>query len=255
MARAMWKGVLRMGRTEIAFKLYAGVRREGVHFRLLHRKDLRPVAQRMVDASGEVVDSEAVQKAAQVETGEFVVLSDEELASLEPEPSREVEVSAFVPLSAIPHGYFERPYYLAPDGQGQAYAALAQAMARDQVAGIGHWVMRKRRYLGALTSDGKVLALTTLRPAEEVLELPNVAPAAPVSNKKELAMAKQLVEALADHFDPDAYHDRYSEEVRTLAEKKARGESIRFPRAPARKKTQNLARSLEASLKAVRRTG
>src|SRR5688572_29995210 len=130
----------------------------------------------------EEVPNEEIQKGFEVEPGTFVILNEEELASLEPEPSREIEIEQFVPPEEIAPEYYDRPYYLGPDGDQAAYFALAEALRNQEKEGVARWVMRKQPYVGALRAEGDHLMLCTLRHAEEVLsakDLPHPAGRAP----------------------------------------------------------------------------
>src|SRR5689334_17632798 len=110
-ARAMWKGSLDLGELSVPVKLYAAAVDRKVHFHMLHARDQERVRQRLVDpASGEQVPQEQIRKAREVERGVFVTLSEEELESTEPEPSRKVELAQFVPEDAVDPVYYERPY-------------------------------------------------------------------------------------------------------------------------------------------------
>src|SRR5262245_32988910 len=116
-ARAMWKADLALGEIKVPVKLYAAVRDTKIHFRLLHAADHAPVKQQMVDPETEQpVPSEAVQKAVLVERGVYVLLTDEEQAALAPKPSRQIAVEQVVPARAVDERWFDRPYYLGPDG-------------------------------------------------------------------------------------------------------------------------------------------
>ena len=96
--RAIWRAAIAFGDVEIPVKLYAGVQDTTVHFRLLHDKDLAPVKQMMVEPdSGKPVASDEIQRGALVKRGRFVVLTPEEIASIEPEESRQITVERFVP--------------------------------------------------------------------------------------------------------------------------------------------------------------
>lgn len=135
-----------------------------------------------------------IKKGFEVEPGTFVILEADELAKLEPEASREIEIKQFLPPKEIPPEYYDRPYYLGPDGDQTAYFALAEALKNKEREGIARWVMRKQPYVGAIRAENDHLVLVTLRNAEEVLsakDLPRPAGRAP--DKKEMSMAKQLV--------------------------------------------------------------
>ena len=116
-ARAMWKGVIAIQGTQVPVKLYSGIEPGGIHFRLLHDRDRAPVKSKMINpVSDDEVSGDEVQKGAPVAPGRFVVLNDEELASVEPKESRTIEVTRVVPSAALDHAYYDRPYWLGPDG-------------------------------------------------------------------------------------------------------------------------------------------
>jgi DNA end-binding protein Ku len=250
-ARAMWKGELVIGKQRLPVKLYAGVQEKKVRFNLLHDKDEARVEQRLIDPeTDDAVASAELRKGYEVEPGTFVVLEDEELAELEPEASRDVEVTRFVPVGAIHHQWYERPYWLGPDGDTDGYFALAAALEASEREGVARWVMRKRPYVGALRREGDYLMLVALRHADEVV-LPTElhVPAGRALDAKEKKLAEQLVEALADHFDPAAYHDTYRERVQELIEAKAKGRKLKLVKPKAKKAPESLERALLASLK------
>lgn len=254
-ARAIWKGNLKLDSTKVPVKLYSAVKDQTVRFHILDVKSKHRVKQHMVNAdSGDEVAKEEIQKGFEVEPGTFVILDQEELESLEPKASRDIEVEQFVPPNEIPPEYYERPYYLAPDGDSAAYFALAQALQNREKEGVVRWVMRKQPYVGALRADDGHLVLFTLRKAEEVLsakDLPRPAGRAP--EKKELAMAKQLVEMLKGEFDPKDYKDEYRARVMDFVEKKAKGHKPRLKLVKSKKKAASLDKVLAKSLEALKK--
>jgi DNA end-binding protein Ku len=254
-ARAMWKAELTLGEVRVPVKLYAAVQDTKVHFRLLHEKDHSPVQQQMVDPeTDEIVPREAVKRAVQVERGVFVVLTDEELAALEPKPSREITIERVVPAGSLDLRWFDRPYYLGPDGDEAGYFALAQALETRSRLGIAHWVMRKKRYAGALHARDGYLMLETLRRAGELVQLESIRPpASRAPEEREIKLAQQLLGTLEDEFDPAAYRDEHREQVLALLEDKAKGKVVHFPKAAKRRPTRSLAEDLEASLAAGRK--
>ena len=128
-ARAIWKGDLKLDSTKVPVKLYSAVQDQTVRFHILDEKTKTRVKQHMVDAeSGKEVATEEIQKGFEVEPGMFVILDEEELESLEPEASREIEIEQFVPPEEIAPEFYDRPYYLGPDGDQTAYFALASML-------------------------------------------------------------------------------------------------------------------------------
>ena len=249
--RAIWKGVIHIGTLKVPVKLYSAVHDTTIHFRLLHRSDHAPVQQKMVDSeTGEEVESKQIQKAFPTGRNRLVKLDREELEQIEPKPSRDVQVTRFVNAGDIDHRWYERAYYLGPDGDAKAYFAAAEALRTKEKEGVAKWVMRKRHYIGALRERDGYLVLIALRHAEEVIDadaLPR--PAGRPLQQRELAMGQQLIEALAGTFDPAAFRDEYRNRVMDLINAKARGRKPKVATFKPRKTSEDaLSKALEASL-------
>ncbi|HKP48353.1 MAG TPA: Ku protein [Pyrinomonadaceae bacterium] len=254
-ARAIWKGELKIGTARIPVKLYSAVVDRTVRFHVLDDKHLMRVKQHMVAPdSGDEVSTEEIKKGYEVEPGKFVILTDEDLESLEPEPSRDIEVTEFVPPESINQQWYDRPYYLGPDGDVEAYFALAQALENREREGIARWVMRNKSYVGALRSQDGYLILCTLRNAGEVIsaaQLPKPAGRAP--SAKELNMAKQLVGMLEGEFNAAEYEDEYRKRVMEFIERKAKGHKPRLHAVKSKRKTTALDSVLAKSLEALKK--
>jgi DNA end-binding protein Ku len=229
------------------------VQDRAVHFRRLDAKRKEPVRQQMVNPStGKVVESGEIRKAFQAANGKLVILDDEELAELEPQESRDIEITRFVPPEQITHQWYDRPYYLGPDDSDADYFALAEALAKQQKEGVARWVMRKKEYAGALRQENGYLVLITLRNASEVVPASSLhAPSGRDLDEREIRMAKQLIAAMEDELDIAAYRDEYRDRVLELVEAKAAGKIVKFPKAPKRAKEKSLADVLEKSLAAA----
>ena len=250
----MWNGTLQVGKTRIGVKLYAAVEDSAVHFHLLHQRDHQRVQQRMVNpVSGQAPDKEAIRHGFEIERGTFVLISEDELAGLEPKPSRDIEIEGFVPETAIGPAWYERPYFLGPSGKSQDYFALARALADARSVGLAHWVMRKREYHGALRAHGDHLLLSSLHARDQVLEPPQVTPLARAADSREIAMAEQLVEALAGEFDPNEFRDEHRDRVLELIAAKAKGTRLKPPPRERRRRARDLGSALEQSLKQLRK--
>ena len=124
---------------------------------------------------------------------------------------------------------------MGPDGDEEGYFALAEALKKRDAVGIAHWVLRNKRYVGALQASGGYLLLDTLRYAQEVVEVGAVRPNANrAPDKREIALAEQLIGALEDRFDPNEFRDEYQGQLKGLLAAKAAGKVVRFPKAPKR---------------------
>jgi DNA end-binding protein Ku len=254
-ARAMWKADLTLGETKVPVKLYSAVQDAKVHFRLLHAADNVPVKQQMVDPeTGQPVASTETKKAVAVDRGVYVLLTEEEQAALTPKPSRLISVEQVVSKNAIDERWFDRPYYLGPDGDDEGYFALAETLKKRDAVGVAHWVLRNRSYIGALQASGGYLGLDTLRYTQQIVTVDAVRPSASrAPDKREIALAEQLISALEDRFDPTEFRDEYQEQLKNMLEAKAKGKVVRFPREPKRAQADSLVASLQASLKASRK--
>ncbi|MGH9970626.1 MAG: Ku protein [Pyrinomonadaceae bacterium] len=254
-ARAIWKGELKIGSTKIPVKLYSAVGDRTVRFHILDDRHLLRVKQQMVDPeTSEEVDKKEIQKGYEVEPGKFVIVTDDDLESLKPKPSRGIEITEFVPPEKISQQWYERPYYLAPDGDEKAYFALVEALKNRNREGIAHWVMRNKAYVGALRAQDDYLLLVTLRNAEEVVsakDLPK--PAGREPSQKELNMAKHLVSLLEGEFNPADYKDEYRKRVMEFIERKAKGRAPRLSSVRLKRKTASLDTMLAKSLQALRK--
>ena len=250
-ARAIWKAVIVVGKTKLPVKLYSAVKEHTIHFRLLHKTDLQPVQQKMIDSeTGDAVESKDIHKASPVGRNRLVMLEDEDLESIAPKDSRDIEITRFVDPDAIDHRWYERAYWLGPDGDASAYFAAAEALRRKKKEAVVKWVMRKKHYIGALREDGGYLVLIALRYAEEVIDASALpAPQGRALQPKEIAMGEQLVETLAGEFDPAAFHDEYRDRVMDLINTKAKGRKPKLTTFKPKKTSDDaLTAALSASL-------
>ena len=218
---------------------------EGSNSRIRYRK--------VSEASGEEVPNDRIRKGYEIAPGQYVVVADDEIRSLAPKASRMIEIEDFVDLEDIDPLYFEQPYYLVPDPTTlKPYKLLVDAMTELRKVAIGRLVMRSKESLVAIRPLDGVLCMETMRYADEVLPRAgllgdDLEVAAPTD--RELAMARQLVEALSDHFEPDRYHDQYREQLRDLISRKAAGEEIvAEPQVEEPGTVVDLMAALEASL-------
>ncbi|MCA1779259.1 MAG: hypothetical protein LC637_07750 [Xanthomonadaceae bacterium] len=256
-ARAMWKAVIHCGSSEVPVKLYSAIEDRNIRFRILNRADSRPVRQAMVNPeTDEIVPHDETRRAYVAENGDRTILNSDELDALEPEPSREIEILAFLPVSQIDHRWYDRPYYLGPDGNSAAYFAFAEAMENSELEGLARWVMRGKSYIGALRLHQGYPVLMSLRHADEVVSAENLeAPGGSALNPKELEMARQLIGMLAADLDLSDFHDAYRDRVVKLIESKAKGgPRLKLVKPSKKKPSEDLTRALQESLQSVRKS-
>lgn len=255
MPRSIWKGAISFGLVTIPVSLYSAVeRRETLSFHLLHKKDLSRIENKRFckEEDVEVPWSELV-KGYEHAKGEYVVVTDEDFARARVPATQTFDVRAFVPASEVEDLYFDEPYYLAPNGRAavKAYALIRDALRETGRLGVGTVVLRMREHLAAIEPAGDALVLSTMRFAHEIrspkeLDLPR---AGEGWSKKEMDLARQLVDTLASSWDPTQFRDTYTEVLREVIEAKVEGKQIALPGAPRRPKVTSLMKALQASLK------
>ena len=253
--RAMWKGIIHFDAIRVPVKLYGAIENRNVHFRLLHRGDLEPVHQMLVNPeTDEVVPYENTGRAYITESGDRVLLNQSELEALEPAPSRDIEIIGFLPQHGVDHRWYDRPYYLGPDEDSAEFFALADALEAMRVEGLARWVMRNKSYVGALQLYQGYPMLMSLHHAEEIIPVETLAPPkGPPLDQRELGMARQLIEMLESEFQPQEYHDEFRERVLAMLAAKAQGKKVRKLAPPRRKRSMDISQALEASIQQVRK--
>src|SRR5918996_783225 len=260
MPRAIWSGSISFGLLNVPVKLYSAVSKKTVSFRELREGDgSRIKHKRVAEEDGEEVPYEKIVKGYEITPEQYVILTRDELEELDPKKTRAIEIKDFVDLDDIDPIYFEHPYYLGPDkGAEKPYALLAKAMRDERKVAIARFVLRNKEHLAAIRPMDGVLTLTTMRFADEVVppdQLDGVESAdGGKLEKREVEMAKELIDSLSTDFKADQYRDEYREELLALIERKAQGEEIvaKPSEEPEPTKAPDLMAALEDSLAAVR---
>ena len=254
MPSAIWTGSISFGLVTVPVRVVSATKSQDVRFNQLEEGTNARIRYRKVsEATGDEVPNERIRKGYEIAPGQYVVVDDEEMRALAPKASRMIEIEDFVDLEEIDPLYFEQPYYLAPDAAAlKPYKLLVEAMNELHKVAIGRVVIRSKESLVAIRPLDGVLCLETMRYADEVLPgaglLPeDAAPADPT--ERELTMARQLIEALSGHFEPERYRDEYRDQLLEIIHRKAAGEEIvAEPTVEEPGKVVDLMAALEASL-------
>lgn len=252
MPRSLWNGTVAFGMVRVPVKLYSATESKAVHFNERHAADGAAVQHRRVCAkeNREVPYSEIV-KGFEAKSGSYVVLSKEEVTAADGTSARTIDVEHFVSGSQIDPLYYDHSYYLGPGKDAaEPYRVLHAALKRSGRVGVARFVFHNRARLVAVRALDDVLALHTMRFADELVPPADLDIAEPHSKpgKRELDMADALVEQLAGRFQPSRYHDTYREALLTLIERKAKGEAIEPPPEAPATAEGDLLQALEASL-------
>jgi len=262
MPRAIWSGAISFGLVNIPVKLYSAVQRKAVRFHQLDQEDKQRIQQKRVNPrTGEEVPYENLVKGFEVGPDRYVVITPEELESIQPEKTRMIDIVSFVDLDRIDPIFYDHPYYLVPDtGADKAYRLLLDAMRESGKVALGRVVLRTKEYLVAIRPRDSVLTMETMLFADEVIPPENLderpGDGKARTSEKELQMAQQLIDSLAEDFEPESYRDEYRERVLEMIERKAEGEEIVIE-APSEepKEVPDLMAALEQSIASAKGQG
>ncbi|MEA2497743.1 MAG: end-binding protein Ku [Actinomycetota bacterium] len=260
--RALWKGAITFGLISIPVRLYSAVSEKGLKFHLLHDEDGGRIKyQRTCSKCGKEVSWEDITKGYEYSKDHYVQFTDEEMAAVDLDTVRAIDVVSFVPLESIDPIYFNKTYYVAPEPSGlKAYKLLQEALEAEKQVGIAKVALREKEHLATvriMERDGKpVFVLETMHWPDEIRE-----PEFEELDKNvtvrdaEVKMARQLVQQLADDFKPDEFRDEYREALEELVNKKIEGEEITVAATAEEEPTKvvDLMEALKASVEEAKK--
>jgi DNA end-binding protein Ku len=255
MARAIWKGSISFGLVNIPIALYPATRREELKFRLLRKTDLSPVNyKRVAERDGKEVPWDQIVKGYEYEKGKYVVLQDEDFQRVDVEATQTVDIQDFVELDEIDPIFFYKPYYLEPQkGGDKAYALLRDALKHSKKVGVAKVVIKTREYLAGVKPEDGALVLELMHFADELADTSKLhIPTKVEVGKREMTMAKSLIDSMSSKWNPEKYKDDYREALMEVIEEKveAGGKEIeeKARKAPKPTKVIDLVSVLQKSL-------
>ena len=228
MAASVWSGYLTFGLISMPVKLFSGARSQGISFNMLHRDDLSRLKQQYVClADGKVVERSDIVKGYEYRKDEYVVIEPEEIKKIEPKTAKTMEILEFVKASEVDPVFFESSYYMIPDEAGRRpYALLSKAMTESEYVAIAKLTMHNREYTVFLRPHDGGMMLHTMYYEEEIRKVEGFGAPDVELKEAEVKVANQLIEALADDFDPKKYHDTFQENLKKLIQAKLEGGTI-----------------------------
>ncbi len=228
-SRTIWKGAISFGLVHIPVALHPATTDSGLDFDWLDKRSLDPVGYKRINKkTGKEISRENIVKGIQYHSGQYIVLSDEEIAAAYPKTTQTIEIESFVASTDIPFIYLERPYYLAPINKGKkVYALLRDTLLQTQRVGIARVIIQTKQHLAVLVPSGPGLVLNLLRWGADIrswedLDLPAEGAKAAGLSERELSMARQLVKDMSGKWDPKAFTDSFKEEILALVERKVK---------------------------------
>ena len=249
--RAIWKGSISFGLVNIPIALYPATRKEELKFRLLRAKDLSPVNyKRVAEADGKEVPWSEIVKGYEYEKEKFIVLKDEDFQRVDLEATQTIDIQDFVDVEEIDPMFFYKPYYLEPQkGGDKAYVLLRNTLAQSNKVGIAKVVIKTRQYLAGVKAEDGVLILELMHFAEDLAKSDKLkVPKKLELGKRELDMAKALVDSMSSKWNPEKYRDDYRDALMEVIEEKVESGGKKIEEKPKQKKASTKVIDLVAVL-------
>ncbi len=245
--KAIWTGAIGFGLVNIPVKMYSATEDSNIDLDMLDKKDHSNIKfKRVNEKTGKEVAWENIVKAYDYE-GKYVVLDDEDFNKAMPEKTKILSIDSFVKEDEIDSIFFETPYYLEPQKNGEApYKLLTEALKKTSMVGVGTFVMRNKEALGILSVYQEVLTFHRIRYAQEIRSTSDLTIPSKAVKPAELKMAVALIEQLSEKFDISAYKDEYAKALMKVIETKAKGKKLTQPKM---KVVHNKAKDLMEQLK------
>ena len=260
--RPLWKGAITFGLISIPVKLFSAVQEKSLKFHLMHEEDGGRIKyERVCSKCGKKVTWDDLVKGYEYSKDHYVTFTDDELAGLDVESIRAIDVVAFVPLEDIDPIYFNKTYYVAPEAAGlKAYRLLADALEAEGQVGVAKVALRDKEHLATVRLKDDVFVLETMHWPDEIRE-----PEFDELSKKvkiqdsEVKMARQLIQQLASEFKPEEFADEYRVKLEEMVQAKVEGAEVTVAAEPEAEPTKvvDLMEALKASVEEAkkRKTG
>ena len=253
MASTVWKGHLTFGLVSFPVRLYSAARSESISFNQLHKHDGSRIKQVIYcQAEDKPIPRSEIVKGYEYEKDRYVVIEDEEIKKVAPPSAKVMEILEFVENSQVEPIYLETSYYMAPDEAGEKpYALLFEALKQTGRVGVAKIAMHNREHIVILRPGKNGVLMHTMYFAHEIRSVDEFRTDSSLVKEKELALAANLVEALAADFEPDKYKDSYRDNLLKMIESKKQGEEVVATPEPQHAKVVDIMEALKASLAAA----
>jgi DNA end-binding protein Ku len=251
MASTVWKGYISFGLITVPVRLFTAARTERVSFNQIHGVcGSRIKQQTFCPHCDRVVERSELVKGYEVEKERYVIVNDEEIKSVAPASSDNMEIYEFVKAEGIDPIYFDASYFMVPEEAGKkAYHLLFETMKKSGYSAVAKITMHQREYTVTIRPHSDGLLLHTMFYPEEVRDVPEFRRDHNVTVKpQEVELAQKLVEGLAAEFDPSKYHDEYQGRLMQMIEAKKEGQDVAAEAPKKRAPVIDLMQALQKSL-------
>ncbi|MGV8962052.1 MAG: Ku protein [Candidatus Saccharimonadaceae bacterium] len=246
--KAIWNGAIGFGLVNIPVKMYSATESSPIDLDMLDKNDLQNIRfKRVNEKTGKEVEWGNIVKGYKM-NDQYIVLEDADFEAASPEKSKMLSIEQFVKEEEIESVYFETPYFLEPQKNGEnAYALLLKALKKTSMVGVGTFVMRSKEHLCVVKPYQDILIMNQIRFPEELRDYDELKIPKKTVKEGELKMAISLIEQTSEKFKPEQYVDSYKEDLMKIIEQKAKGKK---PKMIAQKETPDKTIDLMAQLKA-----
>ena len=228
--RSIWSGSISFGLINIPVKIYSASEERALKFRMLDKHGHCPISYAKVcrSTNKEVPYSDIV-KGYEYQKGDYVILTDEDFEKVAPRKTKTIDIVSFVEEDEVPSIHIDKPYYIEPDPKAEkAYVLLREALKRSKKVGVAKWVLRNKEHIAMVRPEDRALVLVQLRFADEIRDPEDLhIPGKAKYSTRELEMAMMLIDQLKEHFDAKEYKDTYTEELKKIISRKAKGKPIK----------------------------
>jgi DNA end-binding protein Ku len=252
MPATVWKGYLSFGLVSFPIRLFAAARPQPVHFHMLHKKDLSRVREVLFCAAEDKpLERSDIVKGYEYEKGQYVVIDPEDLERIAPPTATVMQIVQFTRMEEIDPIFLETSYYVAPEeAVSRPYSLLLEAMKETKYDAVAKVAMHGREHVVTLRPTEHGIMLHTMYFIDELHKANEVQVPKPAKfDKREIDLAKKLIDTLAEPFKPEQFHDEYKQHVEELIEKKRKGQKVTPIRQPKPAPVIDLMQALQQSLK------
>ena len=253
MAASVWKGAITFGLLSIPIRLYPAARSERIPLHQIHRVCHTRLRQPLYcPTCNRIVERNEVIRGYEAEDGQYILIENDELKKITPRSARNMEILAFLKQSQIDPIYFDASYIALPEKDNEKpYVLLQKALEDTERVGIAKLAMHLREYTVFIRPRNHGLTVHTMYFANEIRSVEGYGK---IDHEvkvrpQEIKLAEQLVESLAEDFDPRKYHDAYEENLKALIEAKKKGKTIIEEPAPKRAPVIDMMEALKRSVR------
>jgi DNA end-binding protein Ku len=256
--RAIWTGAISFGLVNIPVKLYSGSESHSLNFDMLRKGDHCPVQyKRVCKADGKEIPWEDIVKGIKYEDGDYVIIEKDDFEKANVKKTKTIDLIDFVKETEVNTIFYEKPYYLEPDKNGEKpYALLREALRKSKKVGIASFVLRNREHIAVVKPHDQALLLNQLRYHDEIRSVEELSlPGSEIIKENEIKLALSLIDQLTSKFNPENYSDTYIEDLKKIIEAKAKGRKPKAKgKAPQPTNVIDMMDLLKKSLKEKKKT-